>query len=368
MAFAPIVGAVAGAVGTVSAISSQNRQARVQREALLEQEESQTKQFELLNRQRAFQKDIAIAEQGRLRQEVAMGEQARLFNIRLQELSTNRASIMAEFQQAQEMFQIEQQRLVESASAAQEQGRVSQELEQASRQTEAQMAQAAREDVAGATQAARGQTESLSTAGMVEGQSLQQGISMAEFQQLFELNMATAQQNRDITERMVSLQQTLSQTESEARKTMADQDVALARTQLEFARDNALLESQMTRAALDAEASSRLFQLEAAQSTDQVSYASAMRQNQLAQRDVRASGPSLFSALPSLVGAGMTVYNAVSPPSVAPRVTNPLAQPVTPVDYSRGVASNAQSRQATQSFDYRRGVITDRTNALFNLG
>ena len=368
MAFAPVVGAVAGAVGTVSAISSQSRQAREQARALEEQKLSQTKQFETLNIQRQFQKDMMIAEQGRYRQEVALAEQAKMFNLRLQELATNRAELVSEFQTTADLFAVQQQRMVEMAQAAQQVEQTSQQLGAATQQQKAQLQQRQQEDVAQVTAAAQGQTESLSTTARAQGASLQTSEAMSEFNQLFELQLSVAEQNRAAADRLAQLQEAVTTSEIRGRQMMANQDSALARTQLEAARENVLLESQMNNAALDAELSSRLFQLEAAQTNDQVAYSSSMRLNESSQRQVRASAPNLFSSLPGLVGAGMTLYNTFSPPTVSPRVTNPLAMSPKPVDYSGGVASNAQSRQASQGLDYRQGVITDRTNSLFNVG
>jgi len=354
MAFAPIVGAVAGVVGTVSAISSAKRQEREQSKALQEQKVAQTQQFEVLNKQRQFQRDMMITEQGRYRQEVAMAEQAKLFNIRLQEMAAERAKLLSEFQTSSDLFAVQQQRIVEMTNAAQEQEQTSRQLEAAAQQQEMQLREQQQQYTTQVDAAARGQTESLTTTAKTEGTQLQTSEALTAFHQLFELQMSVAEQNRTAADSLARLQEALSTSEIRGRELMANQDAAMARTHLEGARNDILLESQMNNAALDAELSSRLFQLEAAQTSDQISYVSSMKLNDSAQRQSRASAPNLFSALPSVVGAGMTLYNAFSPPSVAPRVTNPL--------------TTAPSRQASRAIDYRQGVITDRTNSLFNLG
>lgn len=352
MAFAPVIGAVAGAAGTVAQMSQASSSARNQRAQLTEQRRQMTQQYQALQTQRQFQRDIASAEMGRLRQQIASAEAVQLFNTELERRSIDQAEILNQAQAASELFQINQQQAVEMTQAAQQREQESQGMQEASQQMEQGVQQAIGEDERAVTAAARGQSESRTTDAQGLAQAQQLDDAYQRFNELFQMNMAVAEQNQGISNRLTELQTALGTNEAETRDLMARQDLAIATTQNERSRDFIAIDTAMNQAAADAELAARLFNIEAAEHSDSMAYQGALTTNRMTQ--AQTQGPGLFGMLPGLLGAGMNIYNAVTPlKSPTARVTNPMYSP-----------SSAPSRP----LDYSTGVMTDRTNSLFNIG
>lgn len=352
MAFAPVVGAIAGAAGTVAQISQASSSARNQRTALKEQRRQMTQQFEALNQQRQFQRDIATAEMGRVRQQLASAEAIQLFNTELERRSIDQAELIQQSQQASELFQIQQQQAVELTQAAMQREGEATSLGESAQQMQQGMETQLADDQTAAGIEARGQGESLAAGSQQQAQAAQLDDAFNRFNQLFEMNMAVSEQNHGLSQRLTDLQAALGTNEAETRRLMSQQDMAVASTQNEYNRQFIGIDSAMNNAAADAELAARLFNIEAAEHSDSMAYQGALTTNTLSQQQSR--GPGLLASLPGLLGAGLNVYNAFTPlQSPTPRVTNPMYSP--PSSMSRGM-------------NYNQGVMTDRTNSLFNIG
>jgi hypothetical protein len=316
-----------------------------------EQRRQMTMQFEALQTQRQFQKDIAAAEMGRLQTQIASAEAVQLFNTELERRALNQTEIINQSRAAAELFQIQQQELVENTQAAQQREQASAQLQQQGEQVQQGVEQAIAEDQLATRAEARGQGESRSTSAQAQAQAMQLDEAFQRFNQLFEMNTAVANQNQELAGRLSSLQTELGTNEARTRELMNQQDLAIARVVNSNNQQFVAIDSAMNRAAADAELAARLFNIEAAESADQMSYQGAMTTSKMQQQ--AASGPGLFGALPALAQAGIGIYNAATPlRSPTAQVTNPL--------YSPGAASNS-------SLNWSQGVMTDTTNSLFNI-
>lgn len=351
MAVMPVIGAVAGAAGTVAQMSQAGRSARNQQTALKEQRRQMTMQYEALQEQRLFQKDIAAAEMGRVRQQIASAEALQLFNTQLEQRSIQQSELIAQAQSASELFQIQQQQAVEMSQAAMQREGEADQLRQSSQQMGDQIEQSLQQDNSAVVNEARGQGDSMSSQARDTSQAMALDEAFQRLNELFQMNMAVSEQNQGLSNRLTELQTALGTSEAQTRELMTQQDLAVARTQNEYNRENVAIETAMNQAAADAELAARLFNIEAAEHSDSMAYQGSMTSNSLAQS--QAQGPGLFGMLPGLLGAGMSIYNAVTPlRSPTPRVTNPMYSPSVP----------------QRSLDYSSGVMTDRTNSLFNIG
>ena len=326
MAFAPMVGAVAGAAGTVAQISQQSRGARQQREQLKIQRHSMVQQFEALQEQRLFQKDIANAEMGRARQQIASNEALQLFNTALEERALQQAELMNQAQASAEMFEIQQTRLAEQSQAAQERAQTDTAAGAGAEELGRDIRTMQATDETNVGQEARGQGESLSSAGIAEGRALEVDQAFRQFNELFELNMETSKINQEAATRLSEMQAALGMNEAQTRDLMRAQDMAIATTQNQMNNDFIRLDTDMNEAAMDAELAARLFNIEAAQHSDQIAHHGSVAMNQANSSAAASSGPGLFGSLGALAQAGMGVYNAFTPiQAPTARVTNPLA-------------------------------------------